>query len=436
MNIITAKLKRIPFIVFKWVFVLSLFAVLVVTGFVSGWKSLSPRQDRVEIAARGRVQSPLPAERHRPKQRALQATVEDARAGIRFGDHLVLGEAKAFAVIEALSLSQLPAAFAEAVAQPRTSSGDRLIDIILNRWARLDPAAAVAACAETFHSERERFLQRARMPLYYLARKDPAAAFAAWQAHWASLDEGYDDSTEFELGNVFQAWAKQDSDAAFDAYSSTSLGEAANYAIRGIISGTPSGQRDAMLGRLEKAGDVAMLAEARKTIVSRMARAGSVEDAIAWLDSLEIDPNARAPLEEELAEKWFHSDQEAAAAWLLEHSDDTNRPNRLKELARDWADWEPNAAGEWLGLMVEQHGAEADPAIAMFAQSIAEKDPGAALEWLGIISDAGERRQAAERLGKDWARRHPERPLNEILTHSSLSEADREILRSAAGKKD
>ncbi len=162
-----------------------------------------------------------------------------------------------------------------------------------------------------------------------------------------------------------------------------------------------------MLEWLEASGDENILTEARKTVVK------------------ELPHTQREILEEEVAEAWFETDQPGAAAWLMERSDDANRPDRIRELIRDWAEWEANAAGHWLTTMIETHGTQADPGVAMFARQIARQDPSSALEWLGAISDAGLRSKTANSLTEIWNRQGMGGRVHSLVAESSLPETDR-----------
>ncbi len=200
--ITSRRLKLLSSRLFKSSLWLVALIVTILLGFFSGWKSFSPSTRTVEtLAARPPAVTPLvPDRRSAP---SVTATLTEARASIRFKGHRQLGEALAYAKIEALKPSQYSKAFAEAIAQPRTASGDRLIDFILDCWGRVDPQAAVTACAGAFHRDRERFLDRARMPPVNLARRDPKAALQAWRTHWQPLKKDHDDSAEYPLTYIF-----------------------------------------------------------------------------------------------------------------------------------------------------------------------------------------------------------------------------------------
>ncbi|HUF62594.1 MAG TPA: hypothetical protein VMN36_11015 [Verrucomicrobiales bacterium] len=190
-------------------------------------------------------------------------------------------------------------------------------------------------------------------------------------------------------------------------------------------------QRAQALALLEESGDVHALAEGRKTLVKRLARSGDHEQAIDWLDQQNLDPQTRVPLEEEIAEGWFPQAPSEAAAWLLSRSDDNTRAKRLAEITGDWADWEANAAGAWLGRMVEEYGPQADQAIGRFAESVATKDPSTALEWLATITNDAERQKAAQLIGRRFSMSMMD-GVDSLLTDSPLGETDRAIVLEAS----
>ncbi|MCB1100146.1 MAG: hypothetical protein KDN22_31570 [Verrucomicrobiae bacterium] len=436
MSLIIRRIVTGAYRVSRWALLAAAIVIVLLVTFALGWKSWSPSGKVLQASARRTVEmttNPEGASKlklTRAYKNMIGATIDDAIGAIRFGGGMGVGEAKAFKLVEDLEPSQLPTAFAKAMASPRTSSRDRLIDFILDRWARLDPAKAVAACAEAFGNDRQVFLDRTRMPMNHFAEAAPASAYAAWQKHYSPLNKDYDNSTEFQLSGIFSSWARQDLEAAFTAYHHLN-GDDADYALRGLIGYGDEQRRDQVLALVEASGDTSALAEARKAIVDSMARSGAYVKAIEWMEAQNLDAGLRAPLEEEIAEGWFSQSPKEAAAWLLERSDDSNRADRLAEIARDWADWEANAAGEWLGKMIEDYGAQADKAIGRFAQTVANQDPSAAIEWVAAITDDTERQKAAERVGQQFSMRMME-GVEAILSDSSLNESDRATVLDAS----
>ncbi len=418
----------------KWMLLCGALLIVLLGAFVLGWKSRTSEKEilKGDAVDRGpRVPTIIGtsnSESDKAETEGPERLLSTAIGTLRFGGRM--GEAEAFQMVEDLEKADLPNAFATAIGLPPTPSRDRLIDFLLDRWARIDPPSAFAACADAFGSDRESFLARARMPLLYLGREDPASAFAAWRKHYAPLDEAYDDSTEFQLSGIFTNWARKDFETAFQEYLNLG-GENAKYALRGLFDHGNLDQRVRVLTLLEESGEVDALAEGRKTLVKRLARSGDHEQAIAWLDQQNLDAQIRAPLEEGIAEGWFPQAPGEAAAWLLSRSDDSNRGKRLAEITRDWADWEANAAGAWLGRMVEEYGPQSDKAIGRFAESIATKDPSTALEWLATITNDAERQKAAQLIGRRLSMTMMD-GVDLLLTDSPLGEEDRAIVLEAS----
>ena len=424
----------------KWSAVVAGLAVASVLGFSLGWKSWSADKSTLEASAQRSValsvkgtEVPASAAAKLSATEVIDVFLDDALGAVRFSGAMGLGKAQAFKLVESLRPSQLPSAFAAAIEEPRTSSRDRVIDFLLDRWARIDPQKAFPACAEAFESDREAFLERARMPLFYFAKTDAASAYAAWRDHFSPLDKDYDNSTELPLSGVFSSWAKQDFDAAYAEYLNLT-GEEAEYALRGLINDDDPEQRDRVLELVEQSGDTEALAKARSSIVRSLARAGEHDQAVAWLEEQNLDVVSRAPLEESLANGWFYSSPADAAAWLIERSDDSNRPERMADFAQTWADWEANAAGEWLGKMVEEHGSQADLAIGKFARTIANQDPPTALDWVAAIEDDKLRQIAARRVGGQFSMRMID-GVEAILADSPLSETDKLVVLEASKKR-
>ncbi len=410
-----------------------LIAAIVLSAFIAGWKSHATAPSAIEQVVSKETISILTSRQHSSSTSIAQA-MGDAKAFVRFDRRLQGGEATAYRLIENLSTAELAKAFAESLSQPRTASGEKLIDFILDCWAQVDPHGAVDACADAFYKDRDRFLNRAHIPLYHLAKTDPNSAMAAWQTHWRPLDRDHDNSSEYALKVVFQHWAERDMEEALSTYQETSLGSASDYAFEGILAQAAhdESQRALALSLVEAMGDPARTRKAHEAVIGHL----NVEDAMAWLESQSFPNIQTEPLEEELARRWLRTDQEGASAWLLARSHEGNRPGRIAEMVRLWADWEPNAAGEWLGEMIAQHGAQADQGVARFAREVAIREPAAALEWFGAINDARLREQTAERLASDWAHREMSATVETLIPSSLLTESDQHLIRAHLKRPD
>ena len=424
-------MKRIFFILaifLKWSVTVIGLAIISILAFTLGFRSWSPNESRLQAGARhlaAEQSTVAPSVLGRQREMKSEAMdqrnqlLEDATAAVRFGGKLGLGTARAMQLVEQLGPHQFANAFAAALEGERTSSREKIAGLILNHWATLDPNAAMNACAAAF-ANREEFLNRSYMPFLHFAKADPAGAFEAWKKYFVPLDKDYDNSTEFRLNTIFSEWGRQDFETAFFEFSKLN-GEEAETALGGLLNTT---NRDRTLELLKESGHADMLSAAREKIVGDLSNSGSHGEAIAWMDSLEIETGAKEPLEEEIAWGWFNANQREAAQWLIERSDDTNRSQRLAQIARRWVDWEANAAGEWLGEVMEQYGADADRAIRYFATGIARQDPATALDWIAAIQSPAERQKAAERVGLQFSQRLME-GVETWVENSQLNEIDR-----------
>ncbi len=338
---------------------------------------------------------------------SISETLLEARELIRY-DNGSLGRARLTLMIEDIDPALLDEAFAEAcqLAKGSRLQSDPVVWGILMRWSKIDPRAAYHAPFEvvtwgTEDMRRDTQLDLTRMPLIELSKRDPKAAFDAWNEHMPQLDKDYDNSTEFLLNSIFESWADQDFDKALAAIEGLNRDEA-EEAIGGIISSNPDRQSE-ILSKIENAGDEKLLMEVKGDIVTQMVRNGRRKEAIAWVDQQPM--SSRPKLEKELAEWWLHEDPRGAGDWYLARGNEGDLDRRIETIVRRWAEWEPNAAGEWLGRTAEEHGALADRAKARFARTIIDKDLESALNWLESIINNESKLEAARTIGNDLQRR-------------------------------
>ena len=145
--------------IFKWASVVVGLIVLTVAAFAIGWKSWVPPKMQLQASTRPTLEASTRANdlvrntniKEKPAQ-PVDQLIEDAMGAARFGGGMGLGSAKAMQLIESLKGSELPRAFAAVVEGELTASREKIAQLILDNWSRIDPNAAMEACAATFTS--------------------------------------------------------------------------------------------------------------------------------------------------------------------------------------------------------------------------------------------------------------------------------------------
>ncbi|MCB1098232.1 MAG: hypothetical protein KDN22_21855 [Verrucomicrobiae bacterium] len=125
------------------------------------------------------------------------------------------------------------------------------------------------------------------------------------------------------------------------------------------------------------------------------------EAAAKWVAAQE-DPGVRSRAIVNLAAGWAEHDPGALATWLQ-----TNVPPDASEaqaayvaLASQWADSQPEVAGQWAAALPS--GELRDTTLATFTSSLATSSPAAALQWSQQIEDTARRQEAALDIYETW----------------------------------
>ena len=147
--------------------------------------------------------------------------------------------------------------------------------------------------------------------------------------------------------------------------------------------------------------------EVLPTAVHSWSRVVGFETVVAWID----DPakNFQAPemalLERAATLQLLESHPSEAAAWLIDRATEASRPEHLAHIAGTWAQFTPNAAGEWLSSLPPDP--RNDLAIAAFSRVITQDDPQSAATWAASIQKPELRAEAVRAAVESWARIDP-----------------------------
>ncbi|MEI7909036.1 MAG: hypothetical protein WCK77_05315 [Verrucomicrobiota bacterium] len=249
--------------------------------------------------------------------------------------------------------------------KPSTQESTGAIETIANRWASIDSDKALswADDLQDFSQKKQALAQIYRE----LADADPAQSVAKL----ANISDPLirDDVTAAVAGQ----WAMQDPEKAL-AWAKTLTGDQQTAAFRQIAQanmGTDPAQAQQVIALMVRnlSGEDWQKSENREIV-------GQMAASLA-----ETDPHAAAKFADTLPVGDAQTDA-------------------YSKLVSAWSRYAPAEAEAWLGQM--DGGTLRDQAAAQFVATVANSDPAKAYEWAASISDATERRKAAEIALKAW----------------------------------
>ncbi len=317
--------------------------------------------------------------------------------------------AQLLAYVESLAPDEIEGALADlrATTPYWDPDGKMLAHLLLTRWAKTDPEAALASLANVD------LKKQGDAPISVLSAivaDDPERA-RAWLEDPENAMARYPWIGQFLAGAVAKEWVRTDPDAALA------------WAV-GLPDSQQAGAYSGVLGSLAMT-DPANAAEralalqdngARSHILGEIAEVWAARDpaaASAWAMGLEgsareatmgkilgtmarSDPAGAASRVGEMGESggayvlpvvesWSQQDPAAAAAWTLKQPANNNSGRALGTALWHWTTREPEAASQWLADQ------PADPVldggIAGLSKAATGIDPGAATQWANSISD-------------------------------------------------
>jgi hypothetical protein len=322
-----------------------------------------------------------------PDMQATEVTVP-ATAGLPGGSGMTGAVGRLLTRIDQLGLAEAPAVY-DAISRLRHARTRALLhDLLLYRWAELDPVAA---------------LDR----IQNLPTADCAAA----------------------CSTVFTAWARTDATGAKAACADIPGGAMADAAAAGLLDGMLAGDPAGAIAYLAGMDDpdrrvagalrlaeelwrlapdqavasISMLADAdlRDVAARRVAQlwtAGAPADAACW--AMQTWSANGSPALREVMHQWTTGDPHAAAAWALAQADGAPRMAALAEIAATWALHDPVATADWLNSIGTL--AADDTLLARFATSIRRYDPQGAADWANSIANDAERSRVLAEVLAHW----------------------------------
>lgn len=281
-------------------------------------------------------------------------------------------------------------------------------------------AAAMDALTEGNYNNRERGREFGMLMTRW-AKESPEKALA-----WT---QQFDDwRKQWGAGTALSVWAEANPDAAIQWANNhpPEKKEDGNYHMVAAIAGIAK-------HNLDRASELAQTMEqgnARGRAMDRILDGffkergeEAAKSAVMALDEGVYKNGILQRLAGRLADK----DAKSAAAWAATLPPGEARPRVVTEVIDEWAENNPNDAGNWLNGMPRT--AEMDGPRERFAMKVQEHDPEAAIAWASTITDERMRRNTSMRVVREWMNREPENARAWVSTSGLPDDMKTRLLR-------
>ena len=303
-----------------------------------------------------------------------------------------------------------------------------LMRVLLTRWARENPDAALASLKTMDIKKGE----EASTLLSGLAAADPQRA-AAWLTDPENRLVDFPVMGQILAGSIGKEWVRQDPAAAmaWAANLPDTQRSGALVGVLGTLAGTDPGRAASLATQLdEDAGG------ARRRVIGDIAQAwakSSPAEAMAWARSLPGDDGTTAMLKsleswsrnepaaaaqhlDQLAaepysgealrlvtESWVRQAPNDAATWLANRPEGEAKNTAMGTVMWNWTKQNPEAASTW--LHDQASGPARDAGVRGLALATFDNDPAAALTWAASISDQTSRAESMKVGMNEWLKR-------------------------------
>lgn len=348
-------------------------------------------------------------------------------------------------LVKGLDSSEVELALAEVRGMGRGMDQYMSMNLLMGRYAEIDPEKALSFVAQSSGMER---MMGTSSILRTWASSDPKAA-ADYLANNVLNSAGDEWQHRRTAGSVASEWARQDPDAAL-AWAKSLPEEVRGDALGNIIEQLTS--EDPL-----KAAGVAMSFEGEerersfRTIADQWSR-NEPQEAVKWAESL--NGEGRAGAMEEALENWVTKDTESTVAYL-DKMETSERDEIMSEVVEHWAridaasaadaaNWvaqqpqgegkvdatgeavgawmraDAEAASTWLGEQPAGDAKDRGIAALLRDRSVRE-DPQVAVLWADSISDEKMRGEQVSRSTRSWLANDRAAALEYLDTTESLS---------------
>lgn len=240
--------------------------------------------------------------------------------------------------IEAASLDDIPALLAQLQRPEYRRFRGICLDLLVQRWAQIEPAGALAYVMGCAPTERHALISA-----------------------------------------VFVSWVVGDAEAACTAFEKLEPNGVREAAFKGLVSGWVSADPTEAVAYLSAVSDRDLSRSAPAELVETLWSHGPVATAafLATLKTGELKIGAFR----HLARNWAEQEPAAAAQWAARLGEAPHAVAALREIAHTWSAATPTAAASWAGSLPS--GVQRKAAIAEVVGVWATVAPAAAAEWVG-----------------------------------------------------
>lgn len=298
-----------------------------------------------------------------------------------------------------LNADTVHAAIAETQTLRSESERNQRLAVLIERWARFDPHAALDYAMNDIGGRPGR--KAAFLAVRERATKDPVAALA-----WSKEHEGEDGTSYMNLERgALIGWMEEDQDAAWRYLQTLETGDTRETAVQDLTREYYAGSSmDDTIAWVQSIADDEMRGQALEALANRWAH-DLPEKAAAWFATL-TDSALTKDAVTDIARTWAKDDPESTAEWLVGLPEGPGQSEGMQRLVREWVKNDPNAAGEWLNTLPDNKSL--DLALDAFAREAVEDDPESAITWADSIHEEERRSRSLIDIGQEWYREDPQ----------------------------
>lgn len=331
-------------------------------------------------------------------------------------------DAHTYAFFEELKVEDLDGIVGFIESLPSGNEQDALYLLAMQRWAQLDPAAALAR-AESFPSLGTRV--EARTTIF-----QEWATFDADSALLMAADEVDEGALRRAVSAVLVGAVTSGPENAFSLLELAPVRFLKSPAVlptveRMVQAAYGTGRREALQTVIErmKPGDV------RTLMIDTLARNWSAhfpDEAYAWVRKLLPDGDVRDKVVQNLFTAIAFKDPSRAAQWVAQEVEEPNRTKYLAAAVSQWAQLDLRGVEIWLNEQPEGFSTDGG-SLALAGHFMKERHMARAFSWIRRINQNEMRIKMFGDLGRLWSEERPAE-FQRFLDETSLNRAEVELL--------
>ncbi len=361
----------------------------------------------------------IPVEKRKPKKSQPEPAVEEPAETLpdtaaiiaTASDHLATASVTQAGLIEVHRLinkiapQDIAAALTEIESLPHGSARQSLTAAVVSRWAATDGSAAMAyTLTQLSHANRPTALAAA---LSSWSEHDPEGALSWYQGKTASdpdFELAIGAKPEYLLPTIFEGLVAKDTASALAAFSKLARIEDKDQALDGIAAAALT---DAQTQRALELATSTLGSDARAARLRIVTQWGQRAPAAAavWVGEVR-DITEKSQLARSVAQTWIAFEPATAVPWLLANTPQAERANVVELATSIWVNSDPNATAEWLGTL--PRGKDSDLGVSTLARNVVAIEPETALGWAKIIESEKLRFNTMIAVIGQWRMRAPD----------------------------